>query len=82
MAEHQLPKLTVRVRFPSPAPLFGAFELALRAVNHSDMTFGADIGATVIGEGVEDADDLDALRDIGVPWAQGYHLGRPDPLPR
>ena len=46
------------------------------------MTFGADIGATVIGEGVEDADDLDALRDIGVPWAQGYHLGRPDPLPR
>jgi DNA-binding transcriptional ArsR family regulator len=28
MAEHQLPKLTVRVRFPSPAPLSGKHRLA------------------------------------------------------
>jgi EAL domain-containing protein (putative c-di-GMP-specific phosphodiesterase class I)/ActR/RegA family two-component response regulator len=53
-----------------------------RALAGALATFGADIGATVIGEGVEDADDLDALRDIGVPWAQGYHLGRPGPFPR
>src|SRR5579863_4039814 len=27
MAEHQLPKLTVRVRFPSPAPLYSSSSL-------------------------------------------------------
>ena len=52
-----------------------------RALASALATFAVDIGATVIGEGVEDADDLDVLREIGVPWAQGYHLGRPGPYP-
>ena len=52
-----------------------------RALASALATFATDIGATVIGEGVEDAEDLDVLRDIGVPWAQGYHLGRPGPYP-
>ena len=52
-----------------------------RALASALATFATDIGATVIGEGVEGAEDLDVLRDIGVPWAQGYHLGRPGPYP-
>jgi PAS domain S-box-containing protein len=32
-----------------------------------------------IAEGVEDADTLELLRDLGVDFAQGYHVGRPQP---
>lgn len=52
-----------------------------RALASALATFASDIGAIVIGEGVEDAEDLDVLRDIGVPWAQGYHLGIPGAYP-
>jgi EAL domain-containing protein (putative c-di-GMP-specific phosphodiesterase class I) len=33
--------------------------------------------ATVVAEGVERAADAEVLRDIGVPFAQGYLFGRP-----
>ncbi len=33
-----------------------------------------------IAEGVEDQETLDLLRQCGVDYAQGYHLGRPAPL--
>jgi hypothetical protein len=33
-----------------------------------------------IGEGVEDQQTLDLLREFGVDYAQGYHIGRPAPL--
>ena len=52
-----------------------------RALASALATFASDIGAIVIGEGVEDAEDLNVLRDIGVPWAQGYHLGIPGAYP-
>jgi EAL domain-containing protein (putative c-di-GMP-specific phosphodiesterase class I) len=55
---------------------------AQRALSSALVTFAADIGATVIGEGVEQAEELEVLRAIGVPWAQGYHLGRPAAHPR
>jgi EAL domain-containing protein (putative c-di-GMP-specific phosphodiesterase class I) len=32
-----------------------------------------------VAEGVETADQLEALRDLGCDWAQGYHLARPGP---
>ena len=35
-----------------------------------------------IGEGVEDEDTLTQLRRMGVDYAQGYHIGRPRPLPQ
>ena len=38
------------------------------------------LGKRTIAEGVEDAETLRRLRDIGVDHAQGYHLGRPAPL--
>lgn len=36
-----------------------------------------DLGAKVIAEGIETEADLDRLREIGVPYGQGYLLGRP-----
>ncbi len=52
-----------------------------RALARALVAFAGDVGALVIAEGVEEQGELDALRDIGVPWAQGYFLGRPAPLP-
>jgi EAL domain-containing protein (putative c-di-GMP-specific phosphodiesterase class I) len=38
------------------------------------------LGLPVVAEGVETAEQLEALRALGCRWAQGYHLGRPAPL--
>jgi PAS domain S-box-containing protein len=38
------------------------------------------LGQQMIAEGVEDAETLDLLREYGVELAQGFHLGRPEPL--
>jgi len=37
--------------------------------------------ATLIAEGIETVEDLMVCRDIGIPCAQGYVLGRPSPIP-
>ena len=36
-----------------------------------------DLKKTVIAEHVEDAETLDILRNLGVDFVQGFHLGRP-----
>lgn len=36
-------------------------------------------GGGVIAEGIETADEQAALVRLGVPFGQGYHLGRPEP---
>jgi len=33
-----------------------------------------------VGEGVEDQETLELLRELGVDYAQGFHIGRPSPL--
>jgi EAL domain-containing protein (putative c-di-GMP-specific phosphodiesterase class I) len=38
------------------------------------------LGQTTIAEGVEDAETLELLRELGVDQAQGYFVGRPAPL--
>jgi EAL domain-containing protein (putative c-di-GMP-specific phosphodiesterase class I) len=38
------------------------------------------IGAKLIAEGVETTQELETLRRMGVPYGQGYLLGRPGPL--
>jgi PAS domain S-box-containing protein len=38
------------------------------------------LGQQTIAEGVEDSETLDLLREYGVDHAQGFHLGRPEPL--
>ncbi len=52
-----------------------------RALASALVAFAGDVGARVIAEGVEEQGELEALRDIGVLWAQGYYLGRPAALP-
>jgi PAS domain S-box-containing protein len=39
-----------------------------------------DFGYETIAEGVEDAETLVLLKDYGVDYAQGFHLGRPAPI--
>jgi EAL domain-containing protein (putative c-di-GMP-specific phosphodiesterase class I)/ActR/RegA family two-component response regulator len=46
------------------------------------ISFADGIGATVVAEGIEHADALEALRALGVPYGQGFHLGRPAGLKR
>ncbi len=52
-----------------------------RALASALVAFAADVGARVIGEGVEEPGELEVLQEIGVPWAQGFFLGKPAPLP-
>jgi GGDEF domain-containing protein/CBS domain-containing protein len=47
----------------------------VRALCHVAETLGADL----VGEGVEELDDLNMLRELGIPFAQGFLLGRPVP---
>ena len=42
--------------------------------------FAGEIDATVVAEGVETKLEIDALRGLGVEFAQGYFLGRPGAL--
>jgi EAL domain-containing protein (putative c-di-GMP-specific phosphodiesterase class I) len=43
--------------------------------------FAARIGCEVIAEGIEERAELEMLRELGVPFGQGYLLGRPEPSP-
>lgn len=54
---------------------------AKRALTKSMVGFVAEIEAVLIAEGIEEPDELAVLRDLGVEWGQGYHLGRPGQLP-
>ena len=51
------------------------------AVVESIVAFATRTGALVIGEGVEYSEQVDQLMALGVSAAQGYLLGRPEPLP-
>jgi EAL domain-containing protein (putative c-di-GMP-specific phosphodiesterase class I)/CheY-like chemotaxis protein len=50
-----------------------------RALASALVAFAADVGALVIAEGVEEEAELREVQHLGVPWAQGYYLGRPQP---
>jgi EAL domain-containing protein (putative c-di-GMP-specific phosphodiesterase class I)/DNA-binding NarL/FixJ family response regulator len=54
-------------------------------VRHAVVTaitaFASQIGSRVIAEGVETFEELMALREIGVHFAQGYYLGIPGEIP-
>ncbi|NII09327.1 GGDEF domain-containing protein [Oleiagrimonas sp. C23AA] len=39
------------------------------------------LGADLIGEGVEDPDDLRMLAELKIPYAQGFFIGRPAKFP-
>ncbi|HZA27669.1 MAG TPA: EAL domain-containing protein [Actinomycetota bacterium] len=45
------------------------------------VSFAGQIESVVVAEGIETEAELNALRDIGFGFGQGFHLGRPGPLP-
>ena len=48
-----------------------------RALASALVTFGAEIGAKVIAEGIETAAELEVLTDLGIGYGQAFYLGRP-----
>lgn len=55
---------------------------AKQALADAVTRFGLSTDATVIAEGVETPEELDTLRSLRIPLAQGYLLGRPKLMPR
>ena len=53
---------------------------ARRALALALVAFASEIDSLIVAEGVETPAELATLRELGVPRAQGYHLGRPMPL--
>ena len=51
-----------------------------RAMVAGLIAFAEQTETAVIAEGIETASELDALRELGIVYGQGYHLGRPGPL--
>ena len=51
------------------------------ALVRSLVSFAADVGATLIAEGIESRADLMTLRNAGVPLGQGYLFSHPGPAP-
>lgn len=51
-----------------------------RAMVTSMVTFAGETGATILAEGIENADELETVRSLGVRFCQGFHLSRPAPL--
>ena len=60
---------------------------AQRSLASALVTFGREVEATLIAVGIETAAELEVIRELGIPWAQGFYLGsrahcpsaRPDP---
>ncbi len=51
-----------------------------RALAAGLVTFAEASGAAIIAEGIETAEELAVLRELGVSHGRGYHLARPAPL--
>jgi EAL domain-containing protein (putative c-di-GMP-specific phosphodiesterase class I)/AmiR/NasT family two-component response regulator len=51
-----------------------------RALAVSLVQFARETDAVVIAEGIETASELATLRDLAVPWGQGFHIGKPGPI--
>lgn len=53
-----------------------------RSVVRAIVQVGRSLGIATVAEKVETADVLELLMEIGVDYAQGYHIARPQPLLR
>jgi EAL domain-containing protein (putative c-di-GMP-specific phosphodiesterase class I) len=56
-------------------------DATLRALATALISFATETGEHIVAEGVETTGELDVLQALGVPFAQGFLLGRPAPLP-
>jgi EAL domain-containing protein (putative c-di-GMP-specific phosphodiesterase class I)/GGDEF domain-containing protein len=52
-----------------------------RALALAVTSFATHLGARVIADAVETAEEFAALRRMGVTYGLGFHIGRPGPLP-
>lgn len=52
---------------------------AARAIVRGVLLIAGELGIQAVAEGVENAADLDTLRELGCPLFQGYLVGRPAP---
>jgi EAL domain-containing protein (putative c-di-GMP-specific phosphodiesterase class I) len=57
-----------------------ASNTASRHVVQAVVALARAFSLQTVGEGVEDAETLTLLRELGVDYAQGYHIARPGPL--
>ena len=55
---------------------------AERALTAALISFAAETDAAIVAEGIESDRELRALRELGVRYGQGFHLGRPACLAR
>jgi EAL domain-containing protein (putative c-di-GMP-specific phosphodiesterase class I) len=51
-----------------------------RSVVAALVGFGQAMGASIVAEGIEDAQDLEVAKQLGVQAGQGWHIGMPAPL--
>jgi EAL domain-containing protein (putative c-di-GMP-specific phosphodiesterase class I)/CheY-like chemotaxis protein len=52
-----------------------------RAMARALIEFAQATGASIVAEGIERSEELEALKALGVHFGQGYYLGRPMPMP-
>jgi EAL domain-containing protein (putative c-di-GMP-specific phosphodiesterase class I)/ActR/RegA family two-component response regulator len=55
-------------------------DAAKRSLGAAMVAFAAEIGSTIVAEGIETEQELVALQQLGVAAGQGYLLARPAPL--
>ena len=53
---------------------------ASRHVVQAVVALARDFGLKTVAEGVEDAETLQLLSQLGVDFAQGFHIARPEPF--
>ena len=55
---------------------------AKRALASALVSFADDMDMHMVAEGIETADELATLRELGVSYGQGFYLAEPGPLDR
>jgi EAL domain-containing protein (putative c-di-GMP-specific phosphodiesterase class I) len=68
--------LKIDIEFVRDLPRDSANEHVVRAI----VQLAKDFGYKTVAEGVEDAETLAMLSELGVDFAQGYGIGRPAPI--
>jgi PAS domain S-box-containing protein len=55
---------------------------AAQALARALVAFAAETGVRVVAEGIETAAEVETLKDLGIRFGQGFHIGRPETLDR